>query len=53
MCEIQFAILWCEMMRETQPEIYIDEYKQTHSEALKAFRKEKENVHTKNEDEVA
>lgn len=53
MCEIQFAILWCEMMRETQPEIYIEEYKQTHSEALKAFQKEKENVLTKNEDEVA
>ena len=53
MCELQFAILWCEMMRETQPEIYIEDYKQTHSEALIAFRKEKENVLTKNEDEVA
>ena len=53
MCELQFAILWCEMMLETQPEIYIDEYKQTHSEALIAFQKEKENVLTKSEDEVA
>lgn len=46
MCEIQFAILWCEMMLETQPEIYIEEYKQTHSEALIAFQNEKENVRT-------
>ena len=34
------------MMLETQPEIYIEEYKQTHSEALIAFQNEKANVRT-------
>ena len=34
------------MMLETQPEIYLDEYKQTHSDALIAFRNEKQDVRT-------
>jgi hypothetical protein len=46
MREIHFAILWCEMMLETQPEIYEEEYIQTHREAIKAFQMERENVRT-------
>ena len=47
MCELRFAVLWCEMMLEMQPEIYKQEYKETHIEALKEFEKEMNNVRTK------
>jgi RimJ/RimL family protein N-acetyltransferase len=48
LCELQFAILWCEMMLETQPEIYFEDYEESHSEALSAFQAEKDKVHSKN-----
>lgn len=48
MCEIRFAILWCEMTLEMHPAIYEEEYSETHREAIEAFEIEREKVRTIN-----
>lgn len=51
--ELRFANLWCEMIKEMHIDIYVEMYEELHLEGLKLYRKELENVRTKNEDEVA
>ena len=53
MMDLRFVDLWCRMMLEMHPEIYKEEYSENHALALKEYKIEKENVLTKNEDEVA
>jgi RimJ/RimL family protein N-acetyltransferase len=52
MCELQFAILWCEMILEMHPDLYADQYQLSHTEALKAFEIEMQRVHSKDLDET-
>lgn len=46
MCNLYYAILWCEMVLEMQPEIYQSEYAQMHSTALEEYRIEETRVRT-------
>ena len=46
MCDLRFAILWCEMTLEMHPEIYKENYADTHIEAIREFEKEMTNVRT-------
>ena len=48
MCDLRYVILWCEMMLETQPKIYVDEYQDTHAEAINNYQIELKHVRTKN-----
>ncbi len=44
--DLRYVDLWCQMMLEMQPEIYIKDYEELHKEARKEFNLEKEKVRT-------
>lgn len=44
--DLRFAELWCQMILEMHPELYIELYKEQHQEALKLFAEEREKVLT-------
>ena len=46
--DLRYVDLWCQMVKEMHPVIYLELYKITHSEALMAYQIELENVRTKN-----
>lgn len=51
--DLRFADLWCQMMLEMHPEIYIEEYEGMHREALEAYQVEMDIVLTKDSKDIA
>jgi RimJ/RimL family protein N-acetyltransferase len=50
--DLRYAILWCQMIKEMHPDIYMNEYAENHSLALKEYGIEQERVRTNNQNDV-
>lgn len=51
--DLRFADLWCQMINQMHPEIYEDQYKELHQEAIEAFKTERNIVRSISYDDLS